>query len=245
MFAEPNGININDHCGSTHPEALQAAVLEHGADLGIAHDGDADRLMAVDEKGQLINGDVVMATCGLWMLEQKKLNQNTVVVTNYSNLGLKELLEQHGGMISETQNGDRYVLERMLDEGYNLGGEQSGHIIFLDYTTTGDGLLSAIQLIAVLRESGKKLSEWADLLKSWPQLNEKITVKNKEGLETSDTIQKVIRETEKDVTANGGRLLVRASGTEPVVRVLLEGKDQAELEAKIKPLLAVIDQELN
>lgn len=245
MFAEPDGININDHCGSTHPEALQAAVVEHGADLGIAHDGDADRMMAVDENGQLINGDVVMAICGLWMMKQQKLNQNTVVVTNYSNLGLKELLEQHGGTISETQNGDRYVLERMLDEGYNLGGEQSGHIIFLDYTTTGDGLLSAIQLIGVLKESGKKLSEWASMMKTWPQLNQKVTVKNKAGLETSDTIQKVIRETEAQLKTTGGRLLVRASGTEPVVRVMLEGKDQADLEVKIKPILDVIDRELN
>lgn len=245
LFAEPDGVNINDHCGSTHPETLQKAVLEYQADLGIAHDGDADRMIAVDEHGRLVNGDVVMAACGLWMMKHGKLSQNTVVVTNYSNLGLKELLEQHGGTISETQNGDRYVLERMLDEGYNLGGEQSGHIIFLDFMTTGDGLLSAIQLIAVLKESGKKLSEWMDLLTTWPQLNEKVTVKNKEGLETNDAIQNVIRATERELRANGGRLLVRASGTEPVIRVMLEGRDRADLEAKIKPILEVIDRELN
>lgn len=245
MFAEPDGININEHCGSTHPDRLQQAVQEHHANLGIAHDGDADRMIAVDEKGQLINGDMVMAMCGLWMMQQQRLNRNTVVVTNYSNLGLKELLEQHGGTISETQNGDRYVLERMLEEGYNLGGEQSGHIIFLDHTTTGDGLLSAIQMISVVKESGKTLSGWAAMMKTWPQLNEKVIVKNKDGLKSSEAIQTVIRAAEERLKANGGRLLVRASGTESVVRVMLEGKDRESLEQEMQPILEVIDRELN
>ncbi|AZR71949.1 phosphoglucosamine mutase [Anoxybacter fermentans] len=245
IFAEPDGVNINDNCGSTHPEELKKQVLAHGADLGIAHDGDADRMIAVDEKGRVVNGDAVMAICGLDMMKKGKLNHNTVVVTVYSNLGLKELLEEHGGTISQTKNGDRYVLERMLDKGYNLGGEQSGHIIFLDYATTGDGLLSAVQLLSVLKESGKKLSELADQLKPWPQLIDKVKVKRKEEFKTNEVIQAVIKDTEERLKAGGGRLLVRPSGTEPVIRIMLEGKDLAQLEAELEPIKEVIDRELN
>lgn len=245
LFNQPDGININEHCGSTHTEALQKEVVARGAHLGIAHDGDADRMLAVDEKGQLINGDAIMAVCGLAMQKQGKLNGNTVVVTNYSNLGLKELLEKHGATISETQNGDRYVLERMVEEGYNLGGEQSGHIIFLEHATTGDGLLSAVQLLAAVKESGKPFSELAHQLKPWPQLNEKVKVKDKAGLETNETIQAAIKAAEGRLNAAGGRLLIRASGTEPVIRVMMEGKDLAQLQTEIAPMLELINRELN
>ncbi len=245
LHASPDGININDHCGSTHPEDLQKEVLAHNADVGIANDGDADRLIAVDEKGYLVDGDVVMGICGLNMIKKGKLNQNTVVVTSYSNLGLKELLEEHSGTVSVTQNGDRYVLERMVENGYNLGGEQSGHIIFLDHTTTGDGLLSTIMLLSSLKESGKKLSELRDQLKPWPQLNDKVVVKKKEELKTNQAIQEVVGAAEERLDSEGGRLLVRASGTEPVIRIMLEGKDLGRLEAEMGPIKEVIDRELN
>ena len=245
IFNEPDGLNINENCGSTHPEKLAEEVVKNGATLGIAHDGDADRVIAIDDQGQQVNGDAIMATCGLAMQKKGKLNHNTVVVTNYSNLGLKELLEANGATISETQNGDRYVLDRMQEEGYNLGGEQSGHIIFLDYATTGDGLLSAVQLIAAVKESGQKLSELAGRLKPWPQLNEKVKVKDKNGLETNPTIQSAIAAAEARLKAAGGRLLIRASGTEPVIRVMMEGKDLAMLQNEITPMLQLIEQELN
>ncbi len=245
LHAKPDGININTQCGSTHLDDLQKEVLAHKADVGIAHDGDADRMIAVDEKGQVINGDVVMGICGLHMMRKGHLNQNTVVVTNYSNLGLKELFEEYDGTVSVTQNGDRYVLERMLENGYSLGGEQSGHIIFLDHTTTGDGLLSAIKLLESLKESKKKLSELGDQLKPWPQLNDKVRVKQKEELKSNHLIQEVIRAAEERLQAEGGRLLVRASGTEPVIRVMLEGKDLERLEAEMEPIKEVINRELN
>lgn len=245
LFDEPDGININEKCGSTYPEELQKQVVAHQADVGIAHDGDADRMIAVDEKGRLVNGDAIMGICGMQMIKQGKLSDKTVVVTNYSNLGLKELLETEGGTVSVTKNGDRYVLERMLSEGYNLGGEQSGHLIFLDYATTGDGLLSAVQLLSVIKESGQKLSELNDQLKPWPQLNDKVVVKRKGDLESNDLIQAVVKAAEERQNAEGGRLLVRASGTEPVVRVMLEGKDLAQLNREMGPIKEVIDQELN
>ncbi len=245
VFNQPNGVNINDNCGSTHPGKLQKIVVEHKADVGIAHDGDADRLIAVDEKGNLINGDAIMAICGLDMLNKGLLKQNTIVVTQYSNLGLKELFESHGGQISETANGDRYVLERMLENGYNLGGEQSGHIIFLDYATTGDGLLSAVQLLSVLKNSQKKLSELAALLENWPQLNDKVRVKRKAEFATNTTIQRMVAEVEARLTAKAGRLLIRPSGTESVVRIMLEGKRLADIELEMAPLKDIIDRELN
>lgn len=245
LFNQPDGININEQCGSTHTEALQTEVIARGAQLGIAHDGDADRMLAVDEKGQLINGDAVMAICGLALQQKGKLSGNTVVVTNYSNLGLKELLEKNGATISETQNGDRYVLERMVEEGYNLGGEQSGHIIFLEHATTGDGLLSAVQLLAAIKESGQTLSTLAHRLEPWPQLNDKVKVKDRDGLLTNETIQAAIKAAEARLNAAGGRLLIRASGTEPVIRVMMEGKDLAQLQTEMAPMLELIKRELN
>lgn len=244
IYAEPNGININQGCGSTHPKELQQLAVAHQA-IGIAHDGDADRLIAVDEKGGLVNGDVVMAICGLDMMKKGLLNDNNIVVTNYSNLGLKELMEAHGGSISETKNGDRYVLERMIKKGYNLGGEQSGHIIFLDHATTGDGLLSAVQLLSVVHNSGKKLFQLADQVRVWPQLNDKVLVKRKEEFAVNEAVQRAIDEAESRLKAKGGRLLVRPSGTESVVRIMLEGKELADIEPEMNPLKDIIVRELN
>lgn len=244
IFAEPDGININCGCGSTHPEELQRLVVAHQA-VGIAHDGDADRLIAVDERGGLVNGDLVMAICGLDMMKKGLLNENNVVVTNYSNLGLKELMEAHGGGISETKNGDRYVLERMMSKGYNLGGEQSGHIIFLDHATTGDGLLSAVQLLSIVRKSGKKLFEMADQIRVWPQLNDQVLVKRKDEFAVNEAVQRAIDEAESRLKAKGGRLLVRPSGTESVVRIMLEGKELADIEPEMTPLKDIIVRELN
>lgn len=242
---QPDGININENCGSTHPERLQEIVRSSRADLGIANDGDADRLIAVDEQGRIVNGDHIMAICGLDLLHDGSLDGDTVVVTHYSNLGLKELMEANGGTISQTQNGDRYVLERMISKGYNLGGEQSGHLIFLDYATTGDGLLSTVQLLNVINKSGKKLSELRDQLQMWPQLNDKVVVKRKEGLVKNEAIQNVIAAAEERLKVKGGRLLIRASGTEPVIRIMLEGKELADLTREMEPLKEIIAKELN
>ena len=245
IFDDPDGVNINTQCGSTHPEQLQKVVVEHNADMGIAHDGDADRLIAVDENGELINGDDIMAICGLDLKKKGKLKNDTVVVTVYSNLGLKELLENNGATISQTKNGDRYVLERMKEEDYNLGGEQSGHIIFLDHGTTGDGVLSALQLLSVVKNSSKKPSELAGQLQPWPQLNDSVIVERKEELKENKDIMDAVAAAKERLEAKGGRILVRASGTEPVIRVMLEGKELAQLEEEMGPLKEIIDQELN
>ena len=224
----PNGTNINDNAGSTHLEGLQEAVLREGAQVGIANDGDADRCLMVDEKGQVLDGDQIMLLCGLHLKEQGKLKENMIVGTVMSNIGFHKAAKELGMQTCSTAVGDRYVLEKMLAEGYSIGGEQSGHVIFLDYNSTGDGLLTAVQTLSIMKEKGKSLSELAGLMTKYPQLLVNVRVLTKAGWETNAAIQDVIREAEEELGSNG-RILVRPSGTEPLIRVMAEGPDQEQL----------------
>ena len=226
---EPNGTNINDNAGSTHLEGLQAAVLREGAHVGIANDGDADRCLMVDEKGQVLDGDQIILLCGLHLQEQGKLKDNMIVGTVMSNIGFHKAAEELGMKTCSTAVGDRYVLEKMLAEGYSIGGEQSGHVIFLDYNSTGDGLLTAVQTLSIMKEKGKTLSELAGLMTKYPQLLVNVRVLTKAGWETNAAIQDAIREAEEELGSNG-RILVRPSGTEPLIRVMAEGPDQEQLD---------------
>lgn len=243
---QPDGININLNCGSTHPEALQRLVREVKADLGVAFDGDADRLIAVDEQCQVVDGDHIMNICGYNLKKHNRLNKNTVVATVMSNIGLDIAMKEQGCHVVKTKVGDRYVLEEMLQQGYSLGGEQSGHIIFLDYNTTGDGLLTALQLIAAVKEEGKKLSELAAKMTSYPQVlvNAKVKNENKERYLQDDIIMAEIQKIEEHMQGQG-RVLIRPSGTEPLVRVMLEGKDQEELNTLATQLAELIESRLN
>lgn len=240
---ETAGERINLNCGSTHPEVIREMVLKEKADLGIAHDGDADRVIMVDEQGQILDGDKIMAICSLALLKNNKLQKKTLVTTAYSNLGLHELLRANGGNVVITENGDRYVLAEMLEKGYNLGGEQSGHIIFLDYNKTGDGVLTALQTIAILKKSGQKLSELASVMKTWPQRLSGVPVKDK-SWEDKERIKDIIAKAEARL-GDQGRVFVRASGTEPLIRVMLEGKDDALLAELEKEIITIIEEELN
>lgn len=225
---EPTGTNINDNAGSTHLEGLQEAVLHEGAQVGIANDGDADRCLMVDEKGQVLDGDQIMLLCGLHLKEQGKLKENMIVGTVMSNIGFHKAAKELGMQTCSTAVGDRYVLEKMLADGYSIGGEQSGHVIFLDYNSTGDGLLTAVQTLSIMKEKGKSLSELAGLMTKYPQLLVNVRVLTKAGWETNTAIQDVIREAEEELGSNG-RILVRPSGTEPLIRVMAEGPDQEQL----------------
>jgi phosphoglucosamine mutase (EC 5.4.2.10) len=228
LFNNPDGLNINADCGSTHPQILQQAVLAHGADLGLACDGDADRLIAVDEKGQLVDGDFIMVICALNMQAKGELACNAVVVTVMSNLGLHLALQGSGIKIYETQVGDRYVMEELLNTGAKLGGEQSGHIILLEHNTTGDGLLTALQLLTVVKDQNQPLSVLAAQMKRLPQvlINTKVLDKDKIMVD-SEVLDKVAEV--KKVLGDSGRILVRPSGTEPLLRVMVEGPDEAQL----------------
>lgn len=225
----PMGTNINDNAGSTHLEGLQEAVLREGAQVGIANDGDADRCLMVDEKGQVLDGDQIMLLCGLHLKEQGKLKENMIVGTVMSNIGFHKAAKELGMQTCSTAVGDRYVLEKMLAEGYSIGGEQSGHVIFLDYNSTGDGLLTAVQTLSIMKEKGKSLSELAGLMTKYPQLLVNVRVLTKAGWETNTAIQDAISEAEEELGANG-RILVRPSGTEPLIRVMAEGPEQEQLD---------------
>ena len=222
----PDGVNINDHCGSTHPEELMQFVTDNGLDLGLAFDGDADRMLAVDENGQLVDGDKVIAICAKRMLDEGTLAKNTAVVTVMSNMGFFKFCEENGIACEKTAVGDRYVLERMLQKGYNIGGEQSGHVIFLDYATTGDGELSGVQLLKTVVKSGQKLSQLAKIMTVYPQvlINVQVTPEGKQKYNNDEYIISAVQQAEMDLMGDG-RVLVRVSGTEPLVRVMLEGKD--------------------
>lgn len=243
---DPDGLNINKDCGSTHPEHLMAFVKENHCDLGLAFDGDADRCLAVDEKGNLINGDFIIAICAKHLKDMGKLTKDTVVVTVMSNLGLDIAMKEENIATVKTKVGDRYVLEKMKEEGYSLGGEQSGHVIFLDFNTTGDGLVSGIQLATVIKESGKPLSELASMMTELPQVLVNATVPNdKKGIYETDT--EIIEEIKRmEQSLNGcGRVLIRPSGTEPLVRVMLEGKVQCELDEMAHSLAKLIQEKAN
>src|SRR3989338_6421655 len=219
---EPNGKNINDRCGALHPEQLQKVVLEEKADIGIALDGDADRLILVDEKGEVRDGDFVMAICGLELSQKGKLAQNTVVATHMSNFGLEQLFHREKIQMIRTDVGDRYVVEMMRQDGYNFGGEKCGHLVFLDFNSTGDGLVSALQLLAVLQRNGKPLSELAQVMQKVPQVLLNISVSHKAPLESLKTYEKIKAAQQK--LLHHGRILVRYSGTENLVRVMVERK---------------------
>lgn len=241
----PDGYNINYKCGSTHPEIIKQYVLETGADIGLAFDGDADRLIAIDEKGNVIDGDKIMAVCAAYLMEEGKLKNNTLVATVMSNIGLEKALKEYNCNIVKTKVGDRYVLEEMKKSGYVLGGEQSGHIIFLEHNTTGDGLLSALQLISVVKKKGKPLSELASIMKVYPQVlkNAKVSNDKKKKYLEDEKIAARIQEIE-EIFHGEGRVLIRPSGTEPLVRVMLEGSNEEMLEKYSKELVDLIEERL-
>lgn len=241
IFNTPDGVNINAGCGSTHPEKLQDAVVHHGADLGLAHDGDADRLIAVDHRGNLVDGDQIMVICARHLKAQNRLPQNTVVVTVMSNLGLHLAMREAGIEVLQTKVGDRYVLEELLNSGAILGGEQSGHILFLDHSPTGDGVLTALQLLTVIKSTGRNLAELAGQMERLPQLLENVRVADKHQVMTSPALKESIAQMEKRL-AGQGRVLVRPSGTESLVRVMAEGRDMEQLKVVVGELVNLIKE---
>jgi phosphoglucosamine mutase len=239
MNAEPDGSKINVNCGSTNVDALSKAVLENKAQVGIAHDGDADRVIAVDEKGNPVDGDAIMLICGLHLAEKGLLRNNTVVVTVMSNLGLELAFNEAGIKIHRTPVGDKYVLQKMLEENASLGGEQSGHIIFSDYCTTGDGIVTAVQLISVMKEKGEPLSVLARQMKKLPQTMVNVRVKDKGAAQSSDALAEAVKAAEAELGSTG-RILVRPSGTEPVIRIMVESPTDEQCVEMADRLAAVI-----
>ncbi len=241
----PDGININDNCGSTHLENLKKFVLDNKLSLGIAYDGDGDRCLAIDEKGNEIDGDKLLAIISSNLIKKGKLQKNTIVATVMSNLGLNKYAEKNNLQLIQTKVGDRYVLEEMLKNGYNLGGEQSGHVILLDYNPTGDGILTSLMLIQTILEENKSASELADIIKLYPQvlINAKVNSDKKYDYEKDTDIKNAISELEKEFAGNG-RVLIRPSGTEPLVRVMIEGEDQEYITKRAKEIADLIEQKL-
>lgn len=239
----PDGININEGVGSTHPEALAAFVVEKGADLGLAFDGDADRLIAVDENGNIVDGDQIMYICGKHLKQELMLNKNMVVTTIMSNIGLHKALQEIDVETVQTKVGDRHVMEEMRTNGYSLGGEQSGHLIFLDLTTTGDGMLSALQLVDMVKKSGKKLSELAAEMPRFPQKLVNVRVTDKYEVENNPKVKEVIDRIEAE-TGDKGRILVRPSGTEPLVRVMAEAETEELCNNYVKEIADVVQAEM-
>jgi phosphoglucosamine mutase len=221
---EPNGTNINAQCGSIYPEEIQRLVKETGADVGITHDGDADRVLLCDENGEMVDGDEILAMASVDLLRADRLEQSMVVATVMSNFGLDETVAAHGGKLVRTKVGDRYVIEEMVQRKLNLGGEQSGHIIFRDFTTTGDGIISALQILRIMHKTGQPLSKLKRCLKKYPQAQRNLVVKEKPPLAELSAVMKLISETEKELSGKG-RVLLRYSGTEPKIRLLIEGRE--------------------
>ena len=240
---DPDGTNINRECGAVHPRLVQEAVKAEGAALGIAHDGDADRAVFVAEDGQVVDGDQILGALALDLKERDLLARRTVVTTMMSNIGLEQTMARAGIKLVRTPVGDRYILERMLQEDYNFGGEQSGHIIFLDHNTTGDGLISALQLMGVMRRSGKSLSELAACVKLRPQVLVNVRVRERKNLEDIPSFQKALR-ARQTMLNRVGRLLVRYSGTEPVVRIMVEGDDRGMVEKIANELADILREEI-
>ena len=241
----PDGININENCGSTHLDNLKKFVLENKLSLGIAYDGDGDRCLAIDEKGNEIDGDKLLAIISSSLRKKGKLNKDTIVATIMSNLGLNKYAENNGLQLVQTKVGDRYVLEEMLKEGYNLGGEQSGHVILLDYNPTGDGILTSLMLIQTILEENKTASELASIIKLYPQvlINAKVNADKKYDYEKDEDIKKAIEDVEKEFAGNG-RVVIRPSGTEPLVRVMIEGEDQEYITKRAKEIVELIEKKL-
>ena len=245
MASHPNGTNINKNCGSTHLDVLQDFVVRNQCDAGLAFDGDADRFLAVDEKGQVVDGDKLIAIFAKYLKDKNKLKNNTAVVTVMSNMGFFKFCEENGIVCEKTKVGDRYVLENMLANGHSIGGEQSGHLIFLDHATTGDGQLSALKLLCIMKETGKKLSELASQMEVFPQVlvNVRVSDFGKAKFPRDKEIKTAIEAAEKELGADG-RVLVRVSGTEPLVRVMLEGKDEEKINVLAQEIVEVIKERL-
>lgn len=241
--AEPNGLNINAGVGSTHPELLAAKVKELGADLGLAFDGDADRLIAIDENGEEVDGDYILCICGDAMRRAGRLSKDTVVTTVMANLGFFKATNTLGLKTAKTAVGDRYVMEEMVNGGYNLGGEQSGHVIFLDYSTTGDGILTGLQLVDTVVASGKKLGELKKMMSKFPQVLVNVRVADKSRYPGNPAIAEAVRAAEAELGDNG-RVLVRPSGTEALIRVMAEGADKDEIERLVGNIVEVVKAEL-
>ena len=240
----PDGSNINAECGSLYPEKMCNWVRENGADIGIAHDGDADRVILCDEKGQLIDGDDIMAIATLEMLAEGSLEQNTLVSTVMSNAGLDKAINDAGGKVVRTPVGDKHVIDKMLSEGYNFGGEQSGHLIFGDHASTGDGLVAALQILRIMTSKQKPLSELAQCWTRFPQKLTNLRVTEKKPIEELDNVPALMAEAETALLSDGGRVLLRYSGTEPKVRLLLEGKDTAQLDHWSEKIISSIDAQI-
>jgi len=240
---EPDGYNINLGCGSTHLSALQAAVLDHGADVGIAHDGDADRTLAVDATGAIVDGDQIMAILAVATKARGDLSRNTLVATVMSNLGLKIAMKQAGIEMIETKVGDRYVLEVIREGGYTLGGEQSGHLIFARHATTGDGILTGLQLLAQMASTGKSLQELASAMTVYPQVLINVPEVDKSKVDSDPELQKVVQEAKTEL-GETGRVLLRASGTEPLVRVMVEAKDVGTAQSWAERIARVVEKQL-
>jgi phosphoglucosamine mutase len=238
---EPNGTNINDGAGALHPEAMCERVLEVGADLGIALDGDADRVVMCDEKGEIVDGDAVMALCATRMLTAGTLSKGTVVATVMSNLGLEHAVKAVGGRVVRTQVGDRYVVEEMRKNGYNFGGEQSGHLVFLDHMTTGDGIIAALRVLAVMVREERPLSSLARVMTRTPQVLINVEVAEKRPLESLKAVTKLISEVEAEL-GEDGRVLVRYSGTEPKARVMIEGPNELAIRRRAEEIAAILAQ---
>ena len=243
LHNRPDGVNINEHCGSTHMDDLIDYVNAHDVDLGLAFDGDSDRCLAVDETGRPLDGDQIMLICALELMKKKELHDNVLVTTVMSNVGLHKAMAEHGGRCVKTNVGDRYVLEEMLKEGYNLGGEQSGHIIFSKFAKTGDGILTAVQLLSAMVKNNKRLSELGALMTKYPQILLNVRVKNKYGWEENEAIKAVIKKYQDELGDNG-QVLVRASGTEPLIRIMAEGPVQERLEKIADSIGEVVTREL-
>jgi phosphoglucosamine mutase len=241
---QPDGMNINKDCGSMHPEHLCRKVVEHKAHLGIAHDGDADRVLLCDEKGTLIDGDDILTIAGLDMLAQGTLAEKTLVGTVMSNAGVDAAVSGAGGRVVRTAVGDKNVIDEMLRHGFNLGGEQSGHLIFREYSTTGDGLVAALQILRIMKARAASLSQLAKCWTRFPQLVANVRVREKTPFDELDGLTRLMVEAETELKAQGGRLLLRYSGTEPKARLLLEGRDAAALEAWSRKICDVIRKEI-
>jgi len=231
----PNGLNINDHCGALYPEQMKKFVVQYGADIGIALDGDADRVIMVDENANDVDGDQIMALCALNLIRDKKLKDNTIIVTEYSNLGLDKAIKNANGKVIRVMNGDRYVVEEMRKHKYNFGGEQSGHIVFLDYTTTGDGTISALQVLRIMKKTGKKLSELAKCITKFPQLMVNVKVRKKIDFEKMPRVMEKINKA-KEKLKNNGRVIVRYSGTQNLARIMAEGINKKEIRRYAKEI---------
>ncbi|AHZ84429.1 phosphoglucosamine mutase [Bdellovibrio bacteriovorus] len=241
---DPNGTNINDKVGALYPQKLAESVLHYRADVGISLDGDADRVIMVDEKGEIVNGDRILAICALHMKERGLLKGDTLVATQMSNFGLEKRMNEAGIKLVKTGVGDKYVVEEMRKHGYNLGGEQSGHIIFLDHTTTGDGCIAALSVLAVMKQTGKKMSDLNHVFEDVPQILINCRVKRRAELSELAGYNDMIRNIEKKLAGNG-RVFVRFSGTEPVIRVLVEGTEKAQITQFAEEIASFLEKELS